>query len=280
VTEQVVSYRRVSTVKQVTEGEGLEIQLERINNFCSFNNYTLISEFTDEGVSGAKDVVDRPGMLSLLEYCKNPKNKINYVIVDKVDRLSRDLYQQLFIEKELLIHNIKILYADQTTLNGESIVLDAMKKMMGVFAEMERKMINQRLADGMNKKAEGGSKPAGRQPFGYSYDSNRKGTIVNEAEAVTVRNIYTLRNKGFSLNHIASYLNISTTAEQRSKWCLTNRKRVWTNQSVRLILTNDYYIGLLRHGGKKIKGMHQSIVSEDVWRKVNTKYPGTYYKVT
>jgi len=88
----VVSYRRVSTEKQVLEGEGLDIQLDRIKEFCTHNGYNLIfnddTDFVDEGISGAKETVDRPGIINLLAYCK--EHSIKYVIVDKVDRLSRE----------------------------------------------------------------------------------------------------------------------------------------------------------------------------------------------
>jgi site-specific DNA recombinase len=257
---KVIAYLRVSTDKQVKEGEGLEIQRERISDFCERNNYICVAVFSDEGISGAKETTDRPGIVEMLDYCKTDSS-VHFLVVDKVDRLSRDLFQQLFIEKELLLSNVKILYAAQETLNGDNVVNDAMRKMMGVFAEMERKLINQRLADGMKKKADNGNKPSGRQPFGYEYSYDRKTTAINEFEAKTVRCIFNIRAGGVSLNRIASYLNMTTQGDGYND---NNKNRVWTNQSVRVILTNDYYIGKITHAGKKIDGNHQPIISMNV----------------
>jgi len=273
----VLSYRRVSTEKQVLEGEGLDIQLDRIKSYCKQNGYNLIlnddTDFVDEGISGAKETVDRPGIMKLLAYCK--EHKIKYVVVDKVDRLSRELFQQLFIEKQLLVHGTEIIFSAQETLNSASeadkAMITLMRQMMGAFAEFERTLINQRLSDGKNKKAFKGDKPTGRQPFGYAYASDRKSTVINEAEAKVVRMIYDLRSREFSLEQVASYLNTVITDEQRQNFSEVNRKRKWTHRSVNVILSNDYYLGKITHDGEKIDGNHEPIVDVDIWTKVNRK---------
>ena len=262
---QVVAYLRVSTDKQVKEGEGLEIQRERIMDFCGRNNYDCVAVFSDEGISGAKETADRPGIIEIFDFCKNNPS-IQFLVVDKVDRLSRELFQQLFIEKELLVCKVQILYAAQETLNGNDVVNDAMRKMMGVFAEMERKLNNQRLTDGMKKKASNGDKPSGRQPFGYEYSYDRKSTVVNEFEAKTVQLIFNMRAGGISLNRIANYLNKTTGHDGYNE---NNKNRIWTNQSLRVMLANDYYIGKVTHAGSKVEGNHPAIIRADIWDRVN-----------
>lgn len=269
--KNVVSYRRVSTDKQVREGEGLEIQLERIKGFCSRNNYDCLNHFADEGISGAKETIARTGLMELLAYCKANKSKISYVVVDKVDRLSRELSQQLFIEKELLVCGIEVLYAAQESLNGRGgdPFVKAMRNMMAVFAELERDMIKLRLADGRNKKASNGNKPTGRLPFGYAHSHDRKSTVVNEAEAAVVRVIFDMRIKGFSLEQIAIFLNKNITKKQREKFNPVNQQRKWTYRGVAVILANDFYLGLLTHNGKKIQGNHEVIIDTNIWNKAN-----------
>lgn len=273
----VVAYRRVSTEKQVIEGEGLDIQLDRIKAYCKQNNYNLIldesTDFADEGISGAKESLDRPGIMNLLAYCK--EHRIRYVVIDKVDRLSRDLFQQLFIEKQLLVDGTEIIFSAQETLNStgetDKAMITLMRQMMGAFAEFERTLINQRLSDGKRKKAHKGDKPAGRQPFGYSYSADRKTTVINEAEAKIVRAMYTYRARGFSLENIATYLNTVITDKQRNEFSPVNRSRKWSHRSVHAILTNDYYLGRITHDGKKILGNHEPIIDLATWNKANCK---------
>jgi len=268
-----VAYLRESTDKSVEETEGLEIQLDRISQFCAKNNYTLTRTFSDEGISGAKEVSERPELVKLIDHCKD--TPVTYVIVDKVDRLSRELFNQLWVEKELLKHGTKILYATNDSLNindldtdMDRIIKETTRKMMGVFAELERKMIVKRLSDGMKKKASNGDKPVGRQPFGYEYTKDHK-TAINDAQAAVIRDIFSFRGNGMSLNQIAAHLNSDAYHSAHSDaYTGNNKDRVWTNQSVRLVLTNDYYIGKVTHSGEKTQGNHTPIISMDMWLSV------------
>ena len=276
-----ISYRRVSTQKQVIEGEGLDIQLDRIKAFSEANDYTLIpdGDFVDEGVSGAKESVDRDGIMAMLHYCKECNSSsdvtkhIKHVIIDKVDRLSRELFQQLFIEKQLLVYGVTILFSAQETLNSTSeadkAMINLMRQMMGAFAEFERVLIKQRLSDGIKKKASKGDKPVGRQPIGYMYDSDKHSTIVNETEVTIVQTIFYKRVAGNSFQQIADYINGICTWTLRLGFNKYNKNRKFTRHSIRDILMNDYYCGIVTHDGNKYRGNHVAIIDEVTWRKVN-----------
>lgn len=266
----VVSYRRVSTQDQVINGEGLPIQLDSIMKFCAEHGYIHAADFVDEGVSGAKEAVNRTGLLDLLEYCKDKGNEVTFVIVDKLDRLSREPYEQLFIEKELMACGIHVLFASQEGLNSEKPEAEMLRLMMMAFAKYERSLINQRLTAGKHKKCSKGNKPFGRQPFGYMFDESGYGTVVNEAEAELVRRIYDLRITGKTYAQIADYLNAHVTDAQRKLFCPANRSRKWNKQSVMLVLSNEYYIGRILHQGNKIMGNHEPIVDAATWDKANS----------
>ena len=271
-TINVLAYIRVSTEKQVQEGEGLPIQLERIQKFCNAHGYNLVQHFSDEGISGAKESTDRDGLMDLITYCSNhagTNEAISYVIVDKIDRVARKLVYQLFVEKELLVHDVRILYAGQEALNGDDddMMITAMRQMMAVFAELERKMINKRLSDGIKKKAARGDKPAGRQPFGYAYDADGHSTVVVDAEAVVVERIFRKRAEGWSLSKVASFINVTCREPLRSKFSEVNRDRKFTKYTVHRILTNEYYRGILRHNGEQVIGNHEAIVNDDLWQR-------------
>ena len=268
----VVSYLRVSTETQVREGEGLEIQRERINEYCIRHGYNHVHSFADEGVSGANESIARPGLMDLLSYCKDKKHNIQYVVVDKADRLARDLFQQLYIEKELKVIGVEIQFAAQESLNGNDPTTKLFRSMMGAFAEFERDMIKQRLTDGMKKKAANGNRPGGRQAFGYEYtNDSKRTTVVNEVESNIVKRIFDLRSKKFSLEEIAIHLNATITDEQRSLFSEANKKKSkWSHRTVATIIENDFYIGIVTLNGKKIKGNHESIVGVDVWEQVNS----------
>src|SRR5437879_9903185 len=101
-----VAYLRVSTPGQVEDGLGLQIQQDQIQAYLKRNpTLTLARTFRDEGLSGS--TLDRPALKALLTEAK--EKHFTKVIVPKLDRLARDLYVQLFLEKELLIHGIEVV---------------------------------------------------------------------------------------------------------------------------------------------------------------------------
>ena len=262
---QVVGYIRESTQKQINETEGLQIQKDRIIAYCKSKNFKLAAMFSDEGVSGAKEINERPALQEMLEYCKN--HPIQHVIVDKADRLSRKFENQLYVEMILLRNKIDIKFSANETTNIDEndtefdmMMKTAMRQMMGVFAELDRKMIVKRLSDGMTKKASNGHKAAGKQPLGYEYSQDKKSTVVNNQEAKIIKYIYSLRADGIPYEKIADILN--------SKKIYTKQNNLWKFQSVQWIINNDFYIGVVTHGGKKYPGNHEPIIDMDLWARV------------
>ena len=59
-------YTRVSTEDQVS-GYGLDVQREKCRAQAIVKGWEVVAEFTDDGISGTKDVQDRPGLAALLD---------------------------------------------------------------------------------------------------------------------------------------------------------------------------------------------------------------------
>src|SRR5436309_1521104 len=87
-TIKAFSYLRVSGLSQV-EGDGLQRQRERIDAYALHFGYEVVQEFTDEGVSGVKDHLDRPGLSSLM--LAIACNGVRTVLIERADRLARNL---------------------------------------------------------------------------------------------------------------------------------------------------------------------------------------------
>ena len=271
---EVVTYGRASTMEQVKKGEGLDIQADRNKAFCAAKNYFIAKEFVDEGVSGDLDVHERPDLLKLIEYCKERAGIVKYAVIDRVDRFARDLYQHLYVEHALMPYGVRILFALQDSLNDTSdgsnaAMITAMRQVMGAFSQYDLFMIRKRLLDGMCKKAEKGNRPVGRQPFGYCYDEESKYTVINEAEAAIVRKIFNYRTMGLTFEQMATFLNTTITDTQRKQFGKANRNRKWSAQSVKVILQNDFYIGVVTYQNKKIAGNHPKLIDMELWMQVN-----------
>lgn len=255
----VVGYFRVSTEEQIKHGQGLEIQEQEIRTYCTDNKISLVKLFIDAGLSGANDITKRKGLNDLLDYCR--KNQIQQVLITKMDRLARDVYLQLWIEKELKISNTTIISIGEDNLNGDDYMTKAMRQIVGVFAELEKSRITEWLIKGRKAKAIKGVKASGSCPFGYRYEWKmvlpdiKKGPIVKE--------IFSLYLKGFSLQDIAKHLNQCGSA--------TTRGNKWTPASVNLILRNDFYTGVVRFGEIVKDNAHDPLVNKITYGRVQSR---------
>lgn len=258
-----VAYIRVSTEEQIKHGQGLNIQKQEILDYCKSQKIKDIKIFEDKGVSGANDVNKRKGLNDLLEYCK--KHNVDKVLVTKMDRLARDMYIQLWVEKELKVYDVDIISVSEDNLNGNDYMTVAMRQMVGVFAQLEKNRISDRLVTGRRAKAKDKKqKASGNCPIGYKYKHNNQGknpvVVIDEEKANLIKEIYRLYLSGFSLQKVADQLNKEGYA--------TERGNKFSRISIHHILTNDFYTGTVRFDDIKEKGAHESIISKVQFGKV------------
>ncbi|MFZ6035402.1 MAG: recombinase family protein [Patescibacteria group bacterium] len=96
---KAIVYSRVSSQKQVVEGNGIDSQKLRCIQYAKLKGYEVIKSFKDEAVSGAN--ADRPGFNALLTYIDNHSSGEFVVIVDDISRLARDMKVHLQLRKNL-----------------------------------------------------------------------------------------------------------------------------------------------------------------------------------
>jgi DNA invertase Pin-like site-specific DNA recombinase len=261
---KVVGYIRVSTDEQVKHGTGLEIQEQEIKEYAKANRFQLVQLFSDKGISGANDITKRKGLNDLLDYCKD--NKVDKVVITKMDRLARDVYIQLWIEKELKIYGIEIVSINEDNLNGDDYMTKAMRQMVGVFAELEKNRIADRLERGRRTKAGKGNKASGNCPIGYKYeykDNNKNPIVVIDSDkAQIVKDMFSMYMNGMSLQRIANALN--------DKNITTERGNQWSKQSIQVILRNDFYTGTVRFNDIVEQGKHEAIINKIIFGKVQS----------
>lgn len=90
------AYLRVSGAGQV-EGDGFERQLAAVCNYAQANGIKVARIFREEGVSGKKDLANRPALQELVTALHS--NGVRLVLIEKLDRLARDLMVHNAISK-------------------------------------------------------------------------------------------------------------------------------------------------------------------------------------
>src|SRR5438067_639522 len=106
------SYLRVAGLGQV-KGDGFTRQQDAIKRYSKANQFEIVQEFRDEGVSGTKDAFDRDGLTDLFVALKS--NGVKTVLVENADRLARDLMISEIILSEFRKIGVKVIAADSGT---------------------------------------------------------------------------------------------------------------------------------------------------------------------
>src|SRR6266403_2196528 len=140
VMKLVAIYVRVST----SNGQNPEMQLEELRTYCKRRGWEIAGEYTDAGVSGAKE--HRPGLDRLLITCR--KRLVDAVVVYRYDRFARSLRQLVNALEEFRALGIDFVSlhegVDTSTPNGRLV--------FGIFAsiaEFERELIRDRVKSGL-----------------------------------------------------------------------------------------------------------------------------------
>ena len=205
---KIVAYTRVSTEKQVQEGFGLDAQRSEIRRWAKANRHRVVEWCTDEGISGANGIDTREGLYDALATIKS--RSAAALVVTSLDRLARQLTQQEGVLAEVWGNGGHVF----SLSDGGEIVEDdpddpmrtAVRQMRGVFAQLERGLIRQRMAKGKREKAKQGGWVGGAPPFGYQ--SDRRGNLVPDADMQrTLARIRELHASGQSLREIITVLD-------------------------------------------------------------------------
>ncbi|QCT40290.1 recombinase family protein [Candidatus Saccharibacteria bacterium oral taxon 955] len=88
IKKQALAYIRISSERQIN-GESPETQALTISNYASYNNIEIVKTFYDKAKSGKN--TDRPALDQLIKYAEHHKGSVDYVIVYKMKRASRDM---------------------------------------------------------------------------------------------------------------------------------------------------------------------------------------------
>ena len=84
--------------EQANEGFSLDNQINDIEKHCAYKEYELLDIFRDDGKSGAS-ILKRDGLISMMRYIY--ENKVDYLIIYKLSRLSRKFDDLHDITKKL-----------------------------------------------------------------------------------------------------------------------------------------------------------------------------------
>jgi DNA invertase Pin-like site-specific DNA recombinase len=199
--------------------DGFPRQQDTILRYAKANRFEVVQEFRDEGVTGTKEALDRPGLTDLFVALK--ANGVKVVIVENATRVARDLMVSEIILAEFRKLGVKVISADggmDLTLGNDDPTGKLVRQILAAVSEWEKCLIVQKLRASRLRIRRAGGRCEGRKPYGETPE-----------DQVVVEKMKTWRKEKKSFVEIADALNaenIPTQSGGESKWHPTQVQRV------------------------------------------------------
>lgn len=188
--------------------------------------------------------------------------KADAIVTWDIDRLSRNEVDEGTIKWAIRQGKIKEVHTHNSIYTEHELLT------MGIFLSLgaeEIAKMRQRVMRRMNSMITEGKVPY-LAPYGYSNKDG--GAIVNHEEANTLKKIFELRANGYSFGQVADYLNDKGI---KSRWRSANSVGKWGSSNVEGIIKNEFYVGVVKFAGQIGEGVHDRIISRDLWDQVNAE---------
>ena len=225
----------------------------------------LPEHYDDGGFTGGN--MDRPAMQCLMADIE--ADKIDCIVVYKVDRLSRSLMDFSRIMTILEQHDVSFVSVTQqfnTTHSMGRLTLNILLS----FSQFEREIISERTRDKKTAARKKGKWIGGTPMLGYDIDPRGGRLIVNQEEAFRVRKAFEIYLDYQSLQATAKEMNNRgwTTKYYVSRNDVVHGGKPFGRNTLVRLLNNITYIGKVNFDGKLYNGEHQAIIEVDKWQSV------------
>jgi len=238
----------------------IPMQIDKCQQYIKHSDGGEVVEIIqDEFISGG--TIERPGMQKIINDIDSGTAKWDCIIVYKLDRLSRSVKDSIHLF-EKIYKSGKSLISVSERLDFSSPLTRANIMLFCVMSQCYREIAVENVTEKMSFMAKLGKFVVGRAPIGYmrikDKENNEKKNIliIDPRKADIVRDIFNRYSKGESImTIIKSYPEIKST----STLCR--------------ILQNKHYIGRIFYRGADYKGLHEPIISEDLFNIVQQRLP-------
>ena len=255
---------------------------EHIANFQDGDEYIIVDEYVDDGISGTTDD-EREDFQRMLSDIK--RGRINCVIVKDLARSFRNYSDQgYYLDDWFPRYNVRFISLFHQPLdsykepqNMRSIAVP----IQGVLNENHCAETSDKVREVFDMKRRNGEHIGSFAAYGYLKDPDDKNAlIVDEEAAAVVRDIFNMFLDGMSKNAIVHHLNehgvLCPSAYKRERLGLKyqnpsldpSKRPLWCAMSVTTILKNRMYCGDMVQGRYRMKSykVHvQELVPQDEW---------------
>jgi site-specific DNA recombinase len=264
-------YCRVSSVKQVKDGDGINSQELRCAQRSDVLGLKIAEVFKDRAVSGS--LADRPAMQALLKFLDDNPNEKFVVIFDDLKRFARDVQVHLFLKTELVIKRkvrlecLNFKFEDSPT--GRFIEM-----VMAAAAQLDKEQNAEQVVNKTKARLEAGFFPFSQPPIGLKYKKDEfRGKVLVSNEPYS--NIYKSaieKYRDYELNTLEqAKLFIET------KYRENNINKTISLNGVKRLLSCLLYAGYIEYkpwNVERRKAQHEGFITYDTYLQVQDRLEG------
>ncbi|AWC21317.1 DNA-invertase hin [Aminobacter sp. MSH1] len=215
----------------------------------------VANQYDDGGISGG--TMERPALQRLLQDIRD--RKVDVVVVYKIDRLTRSLMDFSKIVEVFDASNVSFVSVTQqfnTTTSMGRLTLNVLLS----FAQFEREVTAERIRDKIAASKKKGMWMGGHVPLGYQVVDRK--LLIHDAEAETVRHLFKRYLEVRSVLLLSEEINSQIARDCRGTddQPLPRQSRRFTRGKLYYLLSNQVFIGKLRHHQRYFDGEHKPII--------------------
>ncbi len=248
-----VIYARYSSRNQ--SEQSIEGQLRVCKEYAKKKGLTIINEYIDRGITGTAD--NRPEFLQMIEDSK--RGQFEAVLVYKLDRFSRNHYDNAVYKKRLQQNNVTLLSATEAIDNSPSGIL--MQRIIEGVDEVYSIELSQKVKRGLNESFLKNNHTGGNILYGYKVIDRK--IVIDEEKAPAIRYAFNEYANGKPKKQIVKELN--------DKGYRNNKGKEFTIFSFYDNFKNKKYIGEFNYAGRVSYDTYPAIIDKDIFEKVQIR---------
>ena len=259
-----VSYVRVSSTDQKKEGFSIPSQTKLLRAYAPGASLRIVKEFEDDETAKA---AGRTDFNKMLEYLRTHARTCKVILVEKTDRLYRNFRDYVTLDElDVEVHFVKENVILSKTSRSSEKFIHGIKVLM---AKNYIDNLSEEVKKGHFEKAEEGIYPSiARIGYQNVVGPNKKRIIVPHIE------IAPFVVKAFQRAATGRFSIIDLAALSATDGLVTRRGHKLGKSQMHQILRNRVYMGQFTWKGRIYDGIHEPLVSRDLWDKVQAVIDG------